>query len=448
MNLIPMERPADALFWGQRPADDSEFTPEDPLALAYLAQQVGLWLLPTLTTRTSRAWYYAVVLYGLHLAEQAIATYGIPDDDTHRVECFERWERFWALAVLESRDGNLAASDPDGMRGVRGAKRAWGPGDAPLRLDFNLIARQSELGGLGAYLSSLRLVGLVLPGTFRPSPAANELIDRFWDGPENRSRAEGFARYALSALNPKTLKLTRHFEGLSLAGVGKRARLTAIVERPDVQPRLYRVLVEERPDALSRPWMRCIEAAAKAAVPVRAPRDVISATLDGRFGEVSAQLREHLEFARAFGDLFQALLGRFDAIYDCARKAGWIASRVQVAQAALTPDALASLRVACRGVVEHPLSAKMARLPAHGSALLQVARTLTDATPEQAVEVLVSYHHRVQRDRSRGGGWIRVEGDRVIVDLATYGADPERALFPSLKIDVVQSLLRDLGRLS
>jgi hypothetical protein len=40
----------------------------------------------------------------------------------------------------------------------------------------------------------------------------------------------------------------------------------------------------------------------------------------------------------------------------------------------------------------------------------------------------------------------RVQGERVIVDLATYGADPDRVSFPTFKIDVVQSLLRDLGR--
>ena len=446
MNLISMDRPGDTLFWGQRPADDSEFTPEDPLALGYLAQQVGLWLLPTLTTRTSRAWYYMVVLYGLHLAELAVAKYGLPDDDDHRVECFTRWEKFWALAVLEARGGDLGPSDPDIMRGIRGAKRAWVAGDAPLRLDFNLISRQSELGGLGAYLTSLRAVGLVLPGTLRPSPAALSVLERFWDAPENRSRADGFARYALAALDPKSAKIPRRYENLSLKGVGDRAKLTAVSSRPDMQQRLHRVLVADRTDALSRPWMECIEAAARTSL--LGSREVMSAALDRRFGDLSPSLREHLEFARLFGDLYQALAGRFDAVYDRARRAGWIASRAAVAKDALAGPRADGLRAACTTVLAHPLSAKMSRLPAHGAALLQLARVVTDASPEHMLEQLVGYHHRVQRDRSRGSGWIRVEGDKVIVDLATYGADPENIPFPSFKIDVVQSLLRDLGRLS
>jgi hypothetical protein len=190
--------------------------------------------------------------------------------------------------------------------------------------------------------------------------------------------------------------------------------------------------------------MECIEAASRASV--RGPREVITATLEGHYGGVSPSLREHLEFARVFGDLFRALLGRFDALYDCARKAGWIALRSHVAQTTLAGPEAQVLREACTAVVQHPLAAKMARLPAHGPALLNLARTLADASPEQILEQLIGYHHRVQRERSRGSGWIRVEGERVIVDLATYGADPDRVSFPTFKIDVVQSLLRDLGR--
>ena len=135
-------------------------------------------------------------------------------------------------------------------------------------------------------------------------------------------------------------------------------------------------------------------------------------------------------------------------MYDRALRAGWIASRAAVAKDALAGPRADGLRAACTTVLAHPLSAKMSRLPAHGAALLQLARVVTDASPEHMLEQLVGYHHRVQRDRSRGSGWIRVEGDKVIVDLATYGADPENIPFPSFKIDVVQSLLRDLGRLS
>lgn len=185
--LDALKIPPEGLFWSESLALESDFKKEDPLALDYLGQQVGLWLFRGFTTRTDRAQYYAVILYGLHLADKAVRKYGYPEDDGTRIRLFERWERFWALATLERRDGALERGDEDAMRGVRGATRAWRSGNTPLPLDFPLISRQSELGGLGAYLSSLREYGLVFPGSLRVTPAAREMLDSFWSEPRERN---------------------------------------------------------------------------------------------------------------------------------------------------------------------------------------------------------------------------------------------------------------------
>src|SRR5262249_25502457 len=95
-----LDSPPGGLFWSAPLGVDSDFTAEDPLALDYLAQQVGLWLFRGFTTRTARAQNYAVVAYGLRLAEKAVDRYGYPGDDETRTRLFERWERFWALATL------------------------------------------------------------------------------------------------------------------------------------------------------------------------------------------------------------------------------------------------------------------------------------------------------------------------------------------------------------
>lgn len=187
--LVPIapKRLGSVLFWSA-PVEGSELGAEDPLALDYLAQQVGLFLLPALTTRSSRAQAFAMVLYGLSLAERAIAEYGLSADDDTRRTLFERWERFWALASLESRNGHIQRGDSDAMRGIRGAARAWFPGDRDLPLDYPLISRQLELGHLGAYLAPLRASQLVVPGTLRPTPAADAVIESFWGEPDDRAR--------------------------------------------------------------------------------------------------------------------------------------------------------------------------------------------------------------------------------------------------------------------
>jgi hypothetical protein len=118
--LAPLKRLPKELFWSAPLEFDSDFTAEDPLALDYLGQQVGNWLFRGFTTRTSRAQYYAVVLYGLHLADVAIQAYGYPADDKTRTQLFERWERFWSLATLESRGGVLQRGDQNAMDRLRG----------------------------------------------------------------------------------------------------------------------------------------------------------------------------------------------------------------------------------------------------------------------------------------------------------------------------------------
>lgn len=93
VSLTPLPRIETALYWSARPAADSEFTPEDPLALDYLAQQVGLWLFPALTTRTNRPQNYAVVLYGLTSRSapwQSTSYPRMPPDDDTRTRLFEQ----------------------------------------------------------------------------------------------------------------------------------------------------------------------------------------------------------------------------------------------------------------------------------------------------------------------------------------------------------------------
>lgn len=60
--------PSKSLFWTAAVADTRAMTTDDPLGLEYITQQVGLMMLPTFTTRSSRAQAYAMVLYGLRRA--------------------------------------------------------------------------------------------------------------------------------------------------------------------------------------------------------------------------------------------------------------------------------------------------------------------------------------------------------------------------------------------
>jgi hypothetical protein len=444
---IPLKRLEQSFFWSA-PVNDSEFTAEDPLALDYVAQQVGLMLLPTLTTRSSRAQAYAMVLYGLHLAGRALEVYGLPDDDEMRRRLFERWERFWALATLESRNGRVERGDPDAMRGVRGAKRAWFDGDKALPLDFPLISRQLELGSLGAYLSPLRLSRLVIPGSLRLSAAADEIVKAFWGEPAEGARSGWYEEYALQALDLGRQKIDRSHRNLTLRKVGERSRLTSLVGksgRPAQQARLYDALVTSSRDATTVPISQLVEASTRDGV--HASRAVLDGALASRWGRHDTHLVELLTLARRFGDVMDHVLRLFDRVYAALSQAGWQAPRARIAANALPEPALNELRRVISLLLESPQLQRLRGLPAHGNSFVRFLEGASEASADHVVELLLALHLRVQKERRRGEAWMGDQGGTLTLHLTTFTARPETDRFPGLKIGVLRQLLVDCGRL-
>lgn len=444
--LASLGDPGRSLCWVAPVAADSELATEDPLALDYISQQVGLKLLPALTTRSSRAQAFAMVLYGLALAERAVGEYGEPSTDESRRLLFERWERFWALATIELRNGELSRGDGDAMRGVRGAKTAWRPGSGALPLDFPLISRQQELGNLGAYLSPLRRSGLIIDGTLRPSSAALDIIDGFWDESENKHRGR-YDEYAMLALDRRRKKIERTNANLTLSRVGKASRLSSLVERSRTaqQRRLYEVLFERARDQFTLALSTLVEAAASAGVV--APRALLTEAIAGHFGAVDGPLRDLLMTALRFGDVMHTLLAGFDRVYAALHDGGWTVSSTRIVNKALDMATMSDVRAACRQLLDAPRVTDLRALPMHGVACLRLVEELSTADGATALDALLEYHASVQRDRRRGDGWIRSEAGNLLLVVTSYTARPDAARFPSFKLDTVRSLLVDTGRL-
>ena len=444
--LVKLDDPGRSLFWTAPAADDSELATEDPLALDYVSQQLGLQLLPTLTTRSTRAQAFAMVLYGLALVERAIALYHAPVTVESRRHLFERWERFWALATLEFREGELPRGDPDAMRGVQGARAAWRPGKGPLPLDYPLISRQQELGNLGAYLSPLRRAGLVLDD-LRPSAAALDIIDAFWDEADNKHRGR-YHDYALLALQPDASKIERSHANLTLARVGEFSRLTSLTERSRAQQqrRLYDALLAQARDPFTAAVTSLVQAAVR--LDIDSAADILDAAVAGRLGPVDVALSELLVTARRFGDAMAAMLTTFDGIYAAIQQEGWTASAAKIANAVLPPQVLAELQHAGRRLLDAPRANLLRGLPMHGAAYMRLTEQLIGADPVTALDAILGYHAAVQRERRRGEGWIRSEHGTLVLLVTSYTARPEADRFPSYKLSAVRQLLSDPGRLS
>lgn len=445
--LQPLEHPDRYFFWTAKAADAGEMAREDPLGLDYVAQQVGLLLLPTLTTRSTRAQAYAMVLYGLALAERAAERYGYPGTEDSLRDLFERWERFWALATLEYRGGPPPRGDWDAMRGIRGAGAAWKPGEGALPLDFPLISRQQELGNLGAYLVPLRKSGLVVDGGIRPTPAAFEILEGFWDEPgENRHRGR-YEEYALEALRADRARIPRKHGNLTLGRVGERSRLTSLVRlgRGRQQARLYAALFEQVRDATTHRLASLVETAARDGV--TAPREILAGAIVGRFGKVEPRLRDLIVTALAFGSFMGELVSAFDRVYSTVERGGWVMPKREVAAAAFAARQLKALQVTALRLPMAPCADEIRRLPMHGRECLRLAEDLPAADAATALDLLLGYHARVQRDRRRGAGWIRDEGDRLVLAVTSYSSHPDEPRFPSFKLDAVRTLLMDTGKL-
>ncbi|MEZ4361623.1 MAG: hypothetical protein R3B48_15660 [Kofleriaceae bacterium] len=445
--LVALKALPDGMFWSAPLALDSDFTAEDPLALDYIGQQVGLWLFRGFTTRTSRAQNYAVVLYGLHLADKAVQKFGYSGDDETRTRLFERWERFWALATLEFRSGQLERGDGDAMRGVRGATRAWFPGDRPLPLDFPLISRQNELGALGSYLTSLREYGLVFPGSLRVTPAARDLLTSFWSESGERDWSHLYEEYALSALELGTSHIPRARGRLTLAGLGKRSRLSSLVQRSRTQQqaRLWNALFIAARDGSTLPLAEKLIAAHRDGV--EEAEAVLEGLLAERWGALSTDNRDKVEVALVFGRLARVLLSRFDRAYGYVDEHGWVAELEEVAEAAFPSGEADQLREVCGAVLRARDAGRLRKLQYHGPELVTLLTKLGSSGSTSSLEHVLTYHRAVQRARRGGGAWIRQEEGRLVMQVAGYNGYKSEAGFPGMKLNVVRNLLADLGRL-
>lgn len=169
------------IYWMKYSPLESNISATDPLALDYMAQQLGYLPLPNFTGRTSRARYYSMVCYGLYICEQIIIRDKLLFNDQTVVKLFELYEKYWAYAVVYSYNGGIRERDynESGLRGKRGAIKALSNNIRSLGDEYKLISRQLELGGLGAYRSSLERFHLIKQSSLSLTMRGREMAESF-----------------------------------------------------------------------------------------------------------------------------------------------------------------------------------------------------------------------------------------------------------------------------
>ena len=321
------------------------------------------------------------------------------------------------------------------------------PANRPLPLDFPLISRQSELGGLGAYLTSLREYGLVFPGTLRVTPAAREILDAFWSEPGERDVSHLYRGYALEALNFDATSIARKSGRLTLAGLGKRSRLSSLAHRgrKKQQDRLWNALFLASRDGSTLPLAKRVVDAHKDGVLDAEP--LLEGMLANRWGKLAPDVASKVEVALAFGRLARVLLVRFDRAYGYVDQHGWVADFDAVADAGFPADEANELRSCCAAVLSAHEARRFRKLQFHGPELLTLLNKLTTSGPNESLMHLIAFHKSVQRSRRGGGSWLREEQGKLVMQVAGYNGYKSEAVFPNFKLNVVRRLLEDLGRL-
>lgn len=171
------------LSWTKYAPLENEASVTDPLAFDYFAQILGNIVLPSFTTRTSRARYYSMVCYGIYISKKYLKQQSKPYYEKDILRVFKIYEKYWARAVVAYYDGKLIERDrqESGFRGKRGAIKAHLDNQKSLGSKFKFLSRQLELGGLGAYrtsLESLELIDSLLNLTQKGERLAKSFVDQ------------------------------------------------------------------------------------------------------------------------------------------------------------------------------------------------------------------------------------------------------------------------------
>lgn len=150
---------------------------EDPLGFFTYATRLANEWLPGITTRTRRARYYSMICGGLYLIEETFKDQirSASNRDEEAAKFFMRWERLWAAW-----NGAVNAEET-GMIGRNKVSDLFDDDYFIVRnIDYPFIQRQSDLGALGSYRTSLEAMGFLLADRLELTFEGKKLGELFW----------------------------------------------------------------------------------------------------------------------------------------------------------------------------------------------------------------------------------------------------------------------------
>ena len=175
---------------------------------------------------------------------------------------------------------------------------------------------------------------------------------------------------------------------------------------------------------------------------------LLEAMHEHRWSELSPEVDEKVQVALAFGRLAREILQRFNYAYGYVDEHGWVADFDAVARTCFPNDRADRLRTLCDAVLSARGVERFRALRYHGSGFLALVEKLISAGSTDSLTHLLAFHREVQRSRRGGGAWLRIDQEKLVLQVAGYNGHKSEPDFPGFKLNVVRRLLADLGKLA
>lgn len=415
----------------------------DPLGALRAYNAIAGFLLPGVTTITTRVRYLSWLCAGLRLLDEVADAPSGGRAGRSRRQRLLAWERFLVLATGRHAIAIGAQSDAAVWRGLRGisyVRRAIEQGKTST--DFELLSNQANVGGVGTYWVTLVNGGLVedVPAelTHRGVLLADELLKRL--GPSARDRLCRILAGDVMA-----------FAEAELVRWGKAISLDVATASPTERRGLRDALLEPK---TQRQFSVAIDAP-KHARSEHVAFKRLERRLRAQKDDIANQMAAVMEVTRAFEAVHAGLLDQFDRL----RALDMRGVPVNLANAAQAVDNTDSLPA--RGAVLAKLLDNFSEVPREIASpvrqfLGSVQSVLDAESPRQFVLEVCKHHERVQSgklDASRQPKqpWVALQDSAIVVAprFAIDGhPDPRGDSFTHpYRIESFAGMLSELGML-
>lgn len=379
----------------------------DPLGALRAYNAIAGYLLPGVTTITTRVRYLSWLCAGLRLLDDVPEAPDGGRAGRSRRQCLLAWERFLVLATGRHAVAIGAPADAAVWRGLRGisyVRRAIEQGT--VSTEFELLSNQAGVGGVGTYWVTLVNGGLVEDASAKLTERGGLLADEL---------LKGLGRAASDRLRGVLAGDVVNFTEDEFVRWGKVASLDVSTASSVERRGLSDALLEPR-------TQRQLSAAIDAPRHARSSPDAfihLERRLKKQNDPLATQMAAVMEVTRAFESVHSGLLDQFDRLLSLDSRG------VPVALEKATRVVDGTTELAVRGISLRDRLDNSVELPrsivhAVRQFLSSVQPALDAGSPRQLVLELCKHHEQVQGgkldvSRQPKQPWVALQDGAIVV---------------------------------